>query len=273
VVVAQAIDITAAARPWIEQQIATPEAWSRLVEKVPLLGQLLPAETNVAAKLGEFAATVGQFLANSMVDVTRGTAAFFLQLFVMLYAMYYFLTGGRTVLDRIVSVIPLDEEASRRLVSQFVSVTRAVLKGSVIIGVIQGVLAGVAFWMAGIQGWAFWTTVMIVLSVIPAVGSALIWIPAVVYLLASGSVVSGVLLAVWCAAVVGSVDNFLRPLLIGRDIRMPDLLVLVGTLGGIFLFGALGFILGPIVAAVFLSVWDLYANEFGAVEPVPAETS
>jgi predicted PurR-regulated permease PerM len=260
-VVAQAIDITNAARPWIEQQIATPEAWSRLVEQFPLLGRLLPAETDVAAKLGEFAASVGEFLANSMVDVTRGTASFFLQLFVMLYAMYFFLVGGRGTLDRIIAVIPLDHETSRALVAEFVSVTKAVLKGSLIIGVIQGVLAGGAFWIAGIQGWAFWTTIMIVLSVIPAVGTGLIWIPAVIYLLASGDVTAGVLLAVWCAAVVGSVDNLLRPLLIGRDTKMPDLLVLVGTLGGLFLFGALGFIVGPIVAALFLSVWELYGTE------------
>ncbi len=267
VVVSQALDITSSARPWIEQQMAAPEAWGRLVERVPLLAQLIPAETDVAAKLGEFAASVGQFLANSLVDVTRGTATFFLQLFVMLYAMFFFFVGGSDILDRAVSIIPMSESISRRLIAQFVSVTRAVLKGSLIIGVIQGVLAGLAFWIAGIQGWAFWMTVMIVLSVIPAIGSALIWIPAVVFLLASGKVVAGVLLAVWCAAVVGSVDNFLRPILIGRDIRMPDVLVLIGTLGGIFLFGPLGFILGPIVAALFLSAWDLYGTESGDPQP------
>jgi predicted PurR-regulated permease PerM len=231
------------------------------VEQFPLLARIVPPGTDVAAKLGEFATSVGEFLANSMVDVTRGTAAFFLQLFVMLYAMYFFLVGGRVTLDRIIAVIPLDEDTSRALVAQFVSVTRAVLKGSLIIGMIQGVMAGGAFWIAGIQGWAFWTTIMIVLSVIPAVGTGLIWIPAVIYLLASGDVTAGVLLAVWCAAVVGSVDNLLRPLLIGRDTKMPDLLVLVGTLGGLFLFGALGFIVGPIVAALFLSVWELYGTE------------
>lgn len=263
VVVTQALEITSSARPWIEQQIATPDAWGRLVKEIPILGQLIPAETDVAAKLGEFAASVGEFLANSMVDVTRGTATFFLQFFVMLYAMYFFLVGGGGILDRIISTIPLEESTSWRLVAQFVSVTRAVLKGSLIIGMIQGVLAGAAFWIAGIDGWAFWMTVMIVLSVIPAIGSALIWIPAVIYLVAGGHMVAGILLAVWCAAVVGSVDNFLRPLLIGRDIKMPDILVLVGTLGGIFLFGPLGFILGPIVAALFLSAWDLYGTEFG----------
>jgi predicted PurR-regulated permease PerM len=260
-VVAQAIDITEAARPWVERQITAPGAWGRLVEQFPLLARIVPPGTDVAAKLGEFATSVGEFLANSMVDVTRGTAAFFLQLFVMLYAMYFFLVGGRVTLDRIIAVIPLDEDTSRALVAQFVSVTRAVLKGSLIIGMIQGVMAGGAFWIAGIQGWAFWTTIMIVMSVIPAIGSALVWIPAVIYLLLNGDVMAGVLLAIWCAAVVGSVDNFLRPILIGRDTKMPDLLVLVGTLGGIFLFGALGFILGPIVAALFLAVWDLYGAE------------
>lgn len=262
-VVAQAIDITEAARPWIQKQIATPEAWGRLVEEIPLLAQVVPPETDVAAKLGEFASSIGQFLANSMVDVTRGTANFFLQLFVMLYAMYFFLVGGRGVLERIISLTPMDSDSAGTLVDRFVSVTRAVLKGSLIVGIIQGVLAGLAFWVAGIEGWAFWTTIMIVLSVIPAIGSALIWIPAVIYLILTGHMVAGLLLLAWCGAVVSTVDNFLRPLLVGRDTRMPDLLVLIGTLGGIFLFGALGFILGPIVAALFLSVWDLYGQEFG----------
>ena len=116
--------------------------------------------------------------------------------------------------------------------------------------------------MAGIPGWAFWMTVMIVLSVIPAVGSALVWIPATIWLFATGATGSAIAMAVWCGAVVGTVDNYLRPRLVGRDTKMPDLMVLVGTLGGIYLFGATGFILGPIVAALFLAAWDLYGEVF-----------
>jgi len=141
-------------------------------------------------------------------------------------------------------------------------VATAVLKGSLVIGILQGGLAGAAFWVVGIPGWAFWTTVMIVLSIIPAIGSALIWIPAAIFLYSSGPIAPAILFTLWCILVVGTVDNFLRPRLVGKDTKMPDILVLISTLGGIFLFGAIGFILGPIIAALFLSVWFIYGDMF-----------
>ncbi|MCA9738411.1 MAG: AI-2E family transporter, partial [Gemmatimonadetes bacterium] len=173
--------------------------------------------------------------------------------------------------DRMLYLLPLSPEDENRLVERFVSVTRATLKGSMVIGILQGALAGVAFWLAGVQGAAFWGTVMVVLSVIPGVGAALVWIPAVLYLLAVGSVGAGIGLGIWCAVVVGTIDNFLRPKLVGRDTKMSDLLILLSTLGGIVFFGAVGFILGPIVAAVFVTVWDVYGKTFRDILP-PAPT-
>ena len=136
-----------------------------------------------------------------------------------------------------------------------------------IIGILQGGLAGLAFWVVGIEGSVFWGTIMTVLSVIPGVGTALVWVPAAVYLVATGSVVAGVGVTVFCAAVVGSVDNFLRPRLVGKDTQMHDLLILFSTLGGLFLFGVVGFILGPILAALFVTVWDIYGTAFRDVLP------
>ncbi len=140
--------------------------------------------------------------------------------------------------------------------------TRATLKGSLLIGLIQGGAAGLGFWVGGVPGPAFWGTVMVVLSILPAIGAAIIWIPAVIYLFLVGEVASGVGLLVWCAVVVGSIDNLLRPRLIGRDARMSDLLILISTLGGILLFGAVGFVVGPIVAALFVTVWHIYGVAF-----------
>jgi predicted PurR-regulated permease PerM len=148
------------------------------------------------------------------------------------------------------------------LLERFVSVTRATLRGSLLIGLIQGGVAGLAFWVAGVPGPAFWGTVMVVLSIIPAIGASLIWIPAVIYLFMAGQVVAGVGLLAWCAIVVGTIDNLLRPRLIGRDARMSDLMILLSTLGGIVLFGAVGFIVGPIVAALFVTVWHIYGDVF-----------
>jgi predicted PurR-regulated permease PerM len=261
-VATQAVDISQAARPWIEEQITAPGGIRELLQQFPMLDGVLPEQTEILAKVGEFASAAGRFLANSVVGLTRGTVNFFLQLFVLLYAMYFFLKDGEEILDRVLYYVPLPPESEMELIDKIVSVTRAVLKGSLVIGIIQGTLAGAAFWVAGIPGWAFWTTVMIVLSIIPAVGSALVWVPAAVYLAVNGDSLTVVLFVAWCATVVGSVDNFLRPLLIGKDTKMPDLLVLIGTLGGIYLFGAIGFILGPIVAGLFLAVWYMYGETY-----------
>ena len=262
VVVSQAVDVSQSARPWIEAQIEQPGLIEEYLSRVPFLAEALPDQAAVAAKLGEFASSAGRFLADSAVDFTRGTANFFLMLFVMLYAMYFFLTRGGLVLDKIMYYMPLTTEVEEHLIEKFVSVTKAVLKGSLVIGVIQGALAGAAFWVAGVPGWAFWTAVMVVLSIIPAIGSALVWIPASAYLLVAGETGAAIGVALWCGLVAGSVDNFLRPSLVGKDTKLPDLLVLVGTLGGISLFGVVGFILGPIVVAIFLAVWELYGEVF-----------
>jgi predicted PurR-regulated permease PerM len=131
-----------------------------------------------------------------------------------------------------------------------------------VIGIIQGGLAGFALYLAGIQGAVFWGAIMAVLSIIPGVGAALIWVPAVIYLLVTGQVWQGVALAVWCAVVVGTADNVLRPRMVGKDAQMPDLLVLLSTLGGLAWFGIVGIILGPMLATVFIAVWSIYREAF-----------
>jgi len=146
-------------------------------------------------------------------------------------------------------------------------VTRATIKGTLLIGIIQGTLAGIGFWVAGIDGAAFWGTVMAVLSVVPGIGAALVWVPAVIYLFIVGHSLAATLLLAWCAAGVGTIDNMLRPKLVGKDAKMPDLLILLGTLGGLFFFGPIGFIIGPLVCGLFLTVWDIYGATFKDVLP------
>ena len=166
----------------------------------------------------------------------------------------------------------LTSEDKKRLIDKGQSVTRATIKGTLVIGIVQGTLAGLAFAVVGIAGAAFWGTLMAVLSMIPAVGTALVWVPAVIYLYIKGQVVAATGLLIWCAAVVGTVDNVLRPRLVGGDTEMPDLLILVSTLGGLSMFGAIGIIVGPIVAALFLVVWDIFGVAFSGLLPEePAE--
>ena len=158
------------------------------------------------------------------------------------------------------------------MLEQFTSITRATLKGTLLIGIIQGTLAGLGFWLAGIDAAAFWGTLMAILSILPAVGAPVVWVPAGIYLLVSGRVVSGLVLMGWCAAILAAVEYVVRPALIGTDIKMPDLLVLVGTLGGLYLFGPIGFIIGPIVCGLFLTVWDIYGTTFRGIL-VPEKTA
>jgi predicted PurR-regulated permease PerM len=144
------------------------------------------------------------------------------------------------------------------------------LRGALIIGIVQGGLAGVAFALAGIGGAVFWGTVMAFLSIIPLLGAALVWVPGVIYLIAVGKIGAGIAVGVWCAVVVGMADNLLRPWLVGKDTQMPDLLVFLGIVGGLSLFGGIGFFIGPIVAALFVAVWDFYGTAFaGALEKPP----
>lgn len=262
IVVAQAVTVSEAVGPWIERQLATPDLFDSLMERVPQLEWLAPYQDAIVARAGQIAGSMGTFLVNSVAALTRSTAAFLLDLFIMLYAMFFFLLKGKEILARILYYLPLAPEDEDRMIEKFVSVTRATIKGSLVIGVIQGGLAGLGFAVAGIPASAFWGTVMAVLSIIPAIGSGFVWVPAVIWLFASGQTGAAIGLGVWCLIVVGSVDNVLRPWLVGRDTKMSDLLVLISTLGGLFLFGAVGFILGPIVAALFVTIWDIYGRVF-----------
>lgn len=262
IVVAQALSVSESVGPWIEQQLTTPDLFDSLLARVPQLEWLAPYQDVIVARAGQLAGAAGSFFVNSVAAVTRGTAAFLLDLFVMLYAMFFFLLRGKEILRRMLYYLPLEPDDEARMIDKFVSVTRATIKGSLVIGVVQGALAGIGFAVAGIPSAAFWGTVMAVLSIIPAIGSGLVWVPAVIWLFAAGQAGAAVGLGLWCLAVVGTVDNFMRPWLVGKDTKMSDLLVLISTLGGLFLFGAVGFILGPIVAALFVTVWDIYGRLF-----------
>jgi predicted PurR-regulated permease PerM len=269
-VISQALEVSEKAIPWARQHLGPSSAFdvhSWLVARFPMLEPYVPNQDTIIENLGLAAKSAGGFLVAAASRVTAGTAAFLLNAFVMLYAMFFFLRDGRVILEKVFYYMPLRHEDELQMVERFTSVTRATIKGTVIIGVIQGTLAGLALWMAGITGAAFWGTIMVILSVIPGVGSALVWVPAVIYLYASDQVLAATLVAAWCAAVVGTIDNVLRPMLVGKDAKMPDLLILLGTLGGLFLFGPIGFIAGPLVFGLFLTVWEIYGAAFRDILP------
>jgi len=267
IVAGQALSVSEQVIPWVQQRIEQPDELVKLIDRVPYAEQLSAYREQLLAKAGEIVGATSAFLFDSLTATTRGTVGFLFQLFVMLYAMFFFLSDGGDLLRRILYYLPLDHDDEQRLLDRFVSVTRATLKGTLVIGALQGGLAGAAFAVLGIDGALFWGTIMVLLSVVPGIGTGLVWIPAAVILAASGHVGSAVGLALWCALVVGSVDNFLRPRLVGRDTEMHDLMVLFSTMGGIMYFGVLGFVVGPIVAALFVTVWEIYGAAFRDVLP------
>ncbi len=270
VVVNQALNVSEQAIPWVQQHFgaaSTFDVHGWLVQRFPSLATYVPQQAQIMDNIGNVAKAAGAFLVAGASRMTAGTASFLLNLFVMLYAMFFFLRDGRTILEKIFYYTPLNSHDEALLLERFTSVTRATVKGTLVIGLIQGALAGFGFWVAGIDGAAFWGTIMVVLSVVPGIGAALIWVPAVVYLYITGQTLAATLLLAWCAAVVGTIDNVLRPRLVGKDAEMPDLLILVGTLGGLFLFGPVGFIIGPIVCGLFLTVWEIYGTTFKDILP------
>jgi predicted PurR-regulated permease PerM len=268
IVTAQAIKVGETVKPWVEQQLAEPDAISNTIRSLPFIEDIEPYRNLVLKKAGEMVGVISEFLINRLRAVAIGTANFLFTLFILLYTMFFFLMDGDKLINKILYYLPLEDHDERRMLDKFTSVTRATLKGTAVIGILQGVLAGLAFAVVGIQSAVFWGAIMAVLSIIPGIGSALVWGPAVILLAAAGNFVKAVGLGIFCIAVVGSIDNFLRPLLVGKDTQMHELMILFGTLGGIVMFGVVGVIIGPIIAALFVTVWDIYGILFKEILPV-----
>ncbi len=263
VLVNEARQVTETVIPLVQQELAEPRDLDAILPGwLPLRSRILESRVQITEKLGESAGKAGGYLVKNLSAATQGTANFLLDLFIMLYAMFFFLLQGRAIIETLLRSIPMARADQELLLERGVSVTRAMLKGTIVIGALQGGLAGIAFWAVGIEGSVFWATVMAVTSLIPGIGVALVWVPAAIYLFVVGNTAGGIGLTIWCAAVVGSIDNVLRPRLVGQDTKMPDLLILLSTLGGLGFFGPIGFIVGPIVAALFMTVLGLYQIAF-----------
>ena len=269
IVATEALQISETATPMVESFIEEANQPDASLDWIPFWDQLEPYREQITKKLGEIAGAVSAFIVNSLSSAAQGTMEFFLNIFIMLYSMFFFLMGGREILDQVMRLFPLEATDKELLLDKFVSVSRATIKGTLVIGIVQGGLAGLAFAVVGIKGAVFWGTVMAVLSIIPGIGTALVWVPAVGFLFATGQIVPAVGLLLWCAIVVGTADNVLRPLLVGKDTEMPDLMVMLSTFGGLALFGAIGLVIGPVIAALFLTMWRIYSDTFADVLSTP----
>ena len=202
-------------------------------------------------------------LAGQAFQIGQSAFSFFVALGVMLYLAFFLLRDGDWLARRVAAAAPLRAGQRTALIAQFVIVTRATIKGSIVVAIVQGLIGGLVFWALDIQGALLWGVLMGAFSLLPAIGTAIVWVPVAIYLFATGAVWQGVVLVVCGALVIGSVDNVLRPILVGRDTRIPDYVVLISTLGGLELFGFNGIVIGPVIAALFIATWNIFTRMRG----------
>ena len=215
---------------------------------------------DVHRRIAASASRIGQFLAPQALNIGQTTLHLVVSFGIMLYLLFFLLRDGATLAAEVRRAIPLDGASKRFLLDKFTTVIRATVKGNIAVAAAQGLLGGLIFWVLDIQGALLWGVLMAILSLLPAVGASLIWGPVALYFLATGQVSQGVILIAYGVLVIGLVDNVLRPLLVGKDTKMPDWIVLISTIGGLSLVGINGFVIGPLVAAMFMATWGLLAE-------------
>jgi predicted PurR-regulated permease PerM len=209
-------------------------------------------------KITHWATQGSQFLAGQAFSFGQGTFDFMVSFGIMLYLLYFFLREGAELARRVRQAVPLPEQQKRRLQLKFKRVVRATVKGNLLVAITQGALGGLIFWILGIPSALVWAVLMAFLSLLPAVGAGIVWAPVAAYFLLTGAIWQGIVLTAFGVLVIGLVDNLLRPILVGKDTRMPDYLILLSTLGGLAVFGLNGFVIGPLIAALFMSSWGIF---------------
>jgi len=245
----------------------------RLEEMLQSIERHLPAAEAYLARFGiglgrlseglrNLVVSTSEFLANQALQYTQNAINVAIQFVIMLYLLYFFLRDGKQLVQSFIDALPLGNRVERQLLNRFASVARATLKGTLIVAAVQGTLGGLAFWSLDIPGAVFWGIVMTLFSILP-VGSGFIWGPAAILLYLQGAIGKALILLAVGALLIGLIDNLLRPILVGRDTKMPDYLVLLSTLGGLTWFGLTGFVLGPVIAALFVSCWQIMGREYG----------
>ncbi len=192
----------------------------------------------------------------------QSVAHFVFWIFVMFFSLFYFLIDGKKMVKYCMDIIPLRDAHEKLLIDKFVSMSRATLRGTIMVGIVQGFLGAIMFAIAGVSSPVIWGMVMAVMAVIPMIGVGIVWLPIAVILLVTGQVWQGVFVLVFSVGIISTIDNFLRPKLVGRDTQMHPLMVFFATLGGLTFFGFPGFIIGPIIASLALALLDIYALEF-----------
>lgn len=216
----------------------------------------------ITQKLSELAVKISGLVARNTVALGGSTVNFLVDLCIMLYLAFFLVRDGKQLRVLLIRALPFGDHREDLLFAKFAEVLRATVKGSLLVAMAQGALGGLIFWILGIKAPVLWGVIMTLLSLIPVVGAGVVWAPVAGYLLLTGDHVSGVVLLAYGVFVIGLADNILRPVLVGRDTKLPDFMVLLSTLGGFSLFGMDGFVTGPMLAVLFVTVWKIFMDEF-----------
>ncbi|MEC3911998.1 AI-2E family transporter [Sphingobium sp. CR2-8] len=243
------------ARMFAQMQAALPDWAHGLLRRFGLNNFDAARITVTRGLTSSFRTWAGQALL-----IGQSAFSFVIALGVMLYLSFFLLRDGEKLSQRFAEAAPLRPHQREALLTRFVVVIRATVKGSLVVAIVQGVLGGIIFWAVGIQGALLWGVLMGAFSLLPAIGAAIVWGPVALYLFATGEIWQAIVVVASGALIIGSVDNVLRPILVGRDTRIPDYVVLISTLGGIELFGFNGIVIGPVIAALFIATWNIFTK-------------
>jgi len=213
--------------------------------------------SQLTEKADDFLISASRILYESVSTISTNVINFFISLFIFIYLTFFFLKDGEEILQHCMDAFPMKNEDESYLLNEFQKTTRATIKGTIIVALAQGFLGYVTLLLLGIEGALIWGAVMALLSIIPAVGTILVWLPIALFLFANGQNIEASLLIFSGIFIIGMIDNLLRPILIGKETKIPDYLILLTTIGGISIFGITGFIIGPIIASLFISIWSL----------------
>ncbi len=213
------------------------------------------------ARVADFASQSAGLIAAQAVAIGGNALGFVLAFGVGLYVTYFLLRDGARIGPAVLDHLPMDRGVAGQLGERFLAIVRATIKGSVVVGLVQGALGAITFWIVGVPSALLFGVLMAIVSLLPAVGPALIWAPVAIYLLATGAIWQGAVVIASGVALIGLADNLLRPMLVGRDTGIPDWVILVTTLGGIALMGLAGIVVGPLVAGLFMASWAILREQ------------
>lgn len=242
----------------------------QIKQKLPAVERTLErfgyTQEELNQRLNNLTTTIVQGAGDLALRYTQNAIKVVIHFTLMIYLLFFLLRDGNAIMRAIQRALPLGDKLEEQLFKRFADVARATLKGTVIVATIQGSIGGILFAILDIPGAVFWGVVMILLSLLPVGGSAIVWVPAAAILFIQGEVTKAIIIVAVGALIIGLVDNVLRPRLVSRDTQMPDYLILLATLGGLAWFGISGFIIGPVIAALFLTCWEITGRVFGEKE-------